>query len=142
MQANTNCMNQPWDPNTSFEMLIDQTKECSEMADAGNQPMSDQQIVNAPFTLVFNTGMFFDDCKSWNRKDPADQTWINFKTHFIDAQRFLQQQQQTSTASGYHANAAIHEHQHNQYNEAAAALANLATATAKPSLPLSPTTPS
>jgi hypothetical protein len=109
MQANTNSMNQPWDPNTPFEMLIDQIEECSKM-DAGNQPMSNQQIVNAAFTLIFNTGIFFDDCKAWNQKDPANQTWIQFKGHFLDAPHLLCQQQQTSAASGYHANTTIQEH--------------------------------
>jgi hypothetical protein len=99
------------------------------MADAGNQTLSNQQIINAIFTLICNNGMFFDDYKSWNRKDTANQTWIYFKAHFLDAHHLLHQQQQTSAASGYHANAAIQHHQDSPSNDAAKALANLATAT-------------
>jgi hypothetical protein len=54
----------PWDPTTPFEHLIDQVEDTMELADAGNQPFfSPNQVVNTTYTLVFNTGLYFDKCK-------------------------------------------------------------------------------
>ena len=125
LQQNINKLQEPWDPNTPFEFLIDQIEECIEIADAGGQPFTPTQILNTAYTLVYNTGMYFDECKLWRPKLPADKTWANFKTHFLEAQRDLQLQQQTTQQAGFHANYA-NSHQ----EETAAALANLAKATA------------
>lgn len=126
LKANTDRLNAPWDPSTPFEMLIDQIEECQEVADIGNQPFSHQQIVNAAYTLVYNTGLFFEDCKAWNRKLEADKFWDNFKTHFFEAHRELRQQQTTQQAGFHGANAAI---ANEQQVELLTAIANLATAT-------------
>lgn len=126
LKTNTDRLNTPWDPSTPFEMLIDQVEECQELAEIGNQPYSHEQIVNAAYTLIYNTGMFFEDCKIWNKKPVAEKTWDNFKTFFFEAHRELRQQQ-TTQQSGFHAaNAAALADEHdNMYN----AIANLATAT-------------
>lgn len=126
LKANTDRLNAPWDPSTPFEMLIDQVEECQELAEIGNQPFSHEQIINAAYILVYNTGMFFEDCKTWNKKPIADKIWDNFKTFFFEAHRELRQQQ-TTQQSGFHgANAAALATEHdNMYN----AIANLATAT-------------
>ena len=74
--------------------------------------------------LVFQTGLFFDDCNAWRQKPDADKTWQNFKTHFTEAYRQHRLQTTTMQASSYHtAN-------HVSHTETAEALANLATATA------------
>lgn len=123
-------INTPWDPNTPFETLIDQIEECAEFAEAGNQPYTAPQILNTAYTLVYNTGMFFEDCKLWNRKPDADKTWVNFKTHFLEAQRELRLQQQTTKQAGYQANLSYQqENVEQQHRDTAEALANLATAT-------------
>jgi hypothetical protein len=127
---NANKLNTPWDPNTPFELLIEQIDECIDFADAGNQAFPANQIVNTAYTLVFNTGMFFDDCKDWLRKAVADRTWDNFKTFFLQAQSEHRQQQRTAAKSGYSANAALTGAKENIQEETAQALANLATATA------------
>lgn len=125
-------INEPWDPNMPFETMIDQIEECMEFAESGNQPFTSQQILNTAYTLVYNTGLFFDDCKLWNRKPDADKTWINFKAHFLEAQRELRLQQQTSKQAGFNqANLMTQEKEnyYQQHRETAEALANLATAT-------------
>jgi hypothetical protein len=132
--------NSPWDPSTPFESLIDQIKTAVEYADAGNQAYTPAQVVNTAFTLVFNTGLYFDECKLWHRQADAP-TWQGFKTFFLQATNELRIQQQTAQRAGFHnANAAWgSQEQHHgseanyndaQYTEATEALANLATATA------------
>jgi hypothetical protein len=74
LQRNQQRMLTPWDPSTSFELLINQIKEAQEMADVGNQPFSAPQIINTAYTLVFNIGLYFDECKTWNAKLAANTT--------------------------------------------------------------------
>ena len=45
LQQNYQKLNTAWDPNTPFELLIDQVEECMELADAGGQPFTSTQIV-------------------------------------------------------------------------------------------------
>jgi hypothetical protein len=77
------------------------------------------------YTLVYNTGLYFDECKEWKAKPEDDKTWENFKIFFLQAQTELRQQQQaTSARAGFSAVAEDKE------NQIADALANLATAQA------------
>lgn len=135
IKDNYDRMYTPWNPSTPFEMLIDQIDEAQEFADAGNQAFSAAQILNCAYTLVFNTGLFFDDCKAWNNKQDADKTWTNFKKHFAEAHRTLKLQQRTSQQAGFHgANAAYGSFQPTPtskfLDDTTEALANLATASA------------
>ena len=79
LEENTKTTKTPWDPTQPFEVVIDQIEEAITYADAGNQPFTDQQVLNTAFMLVFQTGLFFDDCKTWNAKNDAEKTWANFK---------------------------------------------------------------
>ena len=126
LQLNQAKLQEPWDPNTPFELLIDQIEECMEIADAGGQPFTHTQILNTAYTLVYNTGMYFDECKTWRQLPTNDKTWAKFKSHFLEAQKDLRLQQQTTQQAGFHSNFAA---QHNS-TETAQALANLAEATA------------
>jgi hypothetical protein len=122
---NQMAMNAPWDPNTPFETLIEQIEDAMEIADAASQAFTEAQILTLAYTLVYNTGLYFDECKEWKAKPAPDKTWDNFKMFFLDAQSELRQQQQaTSARAGFSASA---EDKENQITDA---LANLATAQA------------
>jgi hypothetical protein len=82
LKANSDLINTAWDPNTLFEMLIDQIETCSDIAKAGSQPFAAAQILNPAYTLVYNTGFFFDDCKAWNRKPAADNLGMHSRTTY------------------------------------------------------------
>ena len=58
----TACLTAPWDPTTTVKNLINQVKDTLKLADTGNQPFSPNQVVNTAYTLVFNTGLYFDKC--------------------------------------------------------------------------------
>ena len=121
LQKNIERMGKPWDPNSPVELLIDQIEAATEFATEGGQPITDAHKLNTAYTLVFNTGMFFDDCKEWDEKAAADKTWDNFKTHFLKAQQQQRNRQQTMQQSGYHtANALLAS----QMTETQEALAN------------------
>jgi hypothetical protein len=122
---NQTAMHQPWDPNTSFETLIKQLEDGIELADAANQAYTDAQVLTLAYTLVYNIGLYFDECKHWKARPAQDQTWNNFKTAFLTAQTELRlQQQATSSRTSFSAFA------NDKENQATDALANLAEATA------------
>ena len=128
LAANEERMKEQWDSNQPFETLIDQIEDAVELAEAGNQAFTPAQVLTTSYNLVYNTGLFFEDCKTWNRKPALTRTWENFKLHFLEAQQSLRLQQQTAQQAGFHgANQATVENQL-IHEETATALANLATA--------------
>ena len=67
------------------------------------------------FTIVENSGIYYDGVKEWRQKDTADKTWEAFKTFFAREFREIRVQPRTSASEGYgkttnmrggHANAA------------------------------------
>ena len=86
------------------------------------------------FTIVENSGIYYDGVKEWRQKYTADKTWEAFKKFFAREFREIRIQPRTSASEGYgtttnmrggNANAAEFERQQQQ----AEALANLAMAT-------------
>ena len=70
------------------------------------------------FTIVENTGIYYDGVKEWRWKDTADKTWETFKKFFARQFREIRIQPRTSASEGYgtttnmrggHANAAEFE---------------------------------
>ena len=122
-----------WDANTPIEMLFDQIDDAQDFAAAAGQPYTNNQLLTTAYNLVYATGLFFDDCKTWNRLPPNQKTMDNFKTMFQQAQRELRDQQCTTQQAGFQANGIwCQPTQNNDHplQETAEALANLATATA------------
>lgn len=132
LQTNDKHFHEPWDPSSPFETCIDKVETAIEYAADGNSPYTVLQIVNNAYNLVSQTGMYFEDCKAWDRLPELDKNWDNFKTHFLLAQQILRNQQATTQQGGYHANLATWNNAANDdyHTETATALANLATANA------------
>ena len=38
------------------------------------------------YTIVYNTGLFYDECDKWDDKKRARKTWVNFQAHFQSEQ--------------------------------------------------------
>ena len=85
LRENNQRMNAPYNPNKPFEVLIDQIEDAIDYAAVGNMPYTPTQIVNAAYNLLFDTGVFADECKEWRKRLAAEQTWENLKTAFIQA---------------------------------------------------------
>ena len=100
--------------------------------DAGHNPYTPLQVVTNTFQLVFQTGMFVQDCKDCKRTTLAEKMWANFKTFFDTAHQEWRESQATTSGNLYNtapitgasANAVI------QHNKTANTIACLATATA------------
>jgi hypothetical protein len=88
-------------------------------------------IVNVAYTLVFNTGLFPDACRTWQSRAVAAKTWAQFKIDFATAHREFRLTNQTAQQSGFHsANMMIEQGRDDSMQETAEAIAQLATATA------------
>ena len=119
-------LTQEWDPNQPFSDLIQRVQAVQEYAADGYRPISERDVVDAIYTVIFNTGLYYDDCEKWNDKTRVEQTWANFKTYFTEAQRKVKRRQKaTAKVGGFHgANSIIND----QLGQANDALVNMATA--------------
>ena len=63
LQDNNAQLRAPYDANFPIEELIDQVEGAVEYATAGNTPYTPLQVVGIAYQLIFQTGMFTDDCK-------------------------------------------------------------------------------
>jgi hypothetical protein len=61
-------------PNQPIQTIYSQIKEIQTYAQAGNQTFTGHQIVDAAYTLVYNTGVYYDDCDDWLNLPTAGQT--------------------------------------------------------------------
>ena len=121
-----------WDPNSPFDCLIQQLEDGQDYTDDGGQPYTADQLLCIAYTLVFKTGLYFEDCKGWNAKPNNEKTWTTFKTHFHHAQHLLRDQLRTTKQAGFTSIVAIHHRPNKtqpppEYREA---LINLATSAA------------
>ena len=132
LEDNDTKMRSLWDPNSPFDCLVQQLEDGQDYANDGSQPYTTDQLLRIAYTLVFKTGLYFEDCKAWNAKPNNEKTWTNFKAHFHCAQRLLRDQLHTTKQAGFTSNIAIHPQPNEtqpppEYREA---LVNLATSAA------------
>ena len=131
--ANRHRLSEEWDANRPFTDLIQRVQEVQEYARDGQRPISEHDIVDAIYTVVYNTGIFFDDCNEWDDKPMSSKTWLNFKQHFNAAQlKARRRQKATAKMGGFHgANSIQHQEQQAQLDNAENALINLMTTAAE-----------
>ena len=56
-------MNQSYDPSHPFEVLFNQIEDVIDYVAVEKVVFTTQQIVNTICNLVYNTGVFVDECK-------------------------------------------------------------------------------
>ena len=110
LEDNDTKMCATWDPNSPFDCLVKQIEDGEDYADDGGQPYTAEQLLRIAYTLVFKTGLYFEDCKTWNARPANQHTWDNFKIHFQTAQRLLRDQMRTTKQASFHSNFAQHTH--------------------------------
>jgi hypothetical protein len=92
---------EPWDGSSPFENIIERIDECVDFAEAAAQPYTAPQILSKIYTLVYDTGLYFDACEKWKDLPAASQTYDAFKLHFLKAQKTHRNQQRTMKQSNY-----------------------------------------
>ena len=93
-------MKQPITDETLFEEFVEQIDTAVD-AVATQVPYTRQQIVSIAFTMVENSGIYYDGAKEWHQKDTADKTWEAFKKVFAREFREIRVQPRTSASEGY-----------------------------------------
>ena len=66
LEDNDTRMHATWDPNSPFDCLVKHIEDGQDYADDGGQPYTAKQLLCITYTLVFKTGLYFEDCKTWN----------------------------------------------------------------------------
>ena len=107
LEDNDDRMRLPYDPTQPMETLYNQIEQAVDIAEAGQQPYTNKQVLTRAYNLILQTGLFTDPCREWRHKLPADKTWNNFKIHFAKAHKELRQQQDTAHRTGMHATNAV-----------------------------------
>lgn len=97
-------MKKEYDPNLPIERIFQQIEDAVAYADHGNDPISAVTVTNRAYTLVFQTGIFVDDCKEWKRLPPLQKTWIHFKTFFARAHQEWRESHATTAGAQFGAN--------------------------------------
>ena len=82
-------MNEPYDTNQPFEVIIDQIEDAIHFVSVGEALYTPKQILNTAYKLVFDTRLFQDECKEWRKLPEIEQTWDKFKNKFIEAHQDL-----------------------------------------------------
>ena len=132
LQENDAVFRNPYDTNQPIETLFDRVENCGYYAAAGNTPYSLEQVIGIAFQLVYQTGLFVDNCKSWKRLPTQQKTWIGFKKCFATVHNKWRESQSTTTSAEFHSAYLPQEEDTNQIyqQKTVDAIANLATATA------------
>jgi hypothetical protein len=110
LTQNYELLNAHYDPNQPIETLFQQVQDAGAFAVAGGHPYGAAMIVNVVYTLVFNTGLFPDECRVWQSRAIAGKMWEQFKTDFATAHREFRLTNQTAHQSGFHSANMMIEH--------------------------------
>ena len=54
---------EPWDANRKFQELVQRVHEIQEFLNDGGRTIYDKDIFNTIYMLVYNTGLFYDNCE-------------------------------------------------------------------------------
>ena len=100
LQENNVRIKQPITAETLFEEFVEQIKTAVDAVPT-QVPYTRHQIVSIAFTVVENSGIYYDGVKEWRQKDTADKTWEDFKTFFAREFREIRVQPRTSASEGY-----------------------------------------
>ena len=62
--------------------------------------IADEDIVDTIYTLMYNTGLLYDDCDKCNDRQRDKKTWANLQAHAQAAQREYNRKQKLLTRGG------------------------------------------
>jgi hypothetical protein len=94
-------MTEDWDGTSPFETVIKRLDECIKFALAGNNPYTQQQIINKAVTIIFKTGLYNEAVREWNKKLLPAKTYAALQTHFIEAQEQYEDEQANMQQAGF-----------------------------------------
>ena len=78
LQNNDARLRSLYESNQTFEKLIYKIENAVNYASTRDTPYTPSQIVEIDFQILFQTGLFNDDCKIWRRSSLHFQSYNNF----------------------------------------------------------------
>ena len=94
-------MTKTYNPDEHIQVLFSQIDDAQEIGIAANAPYSNEQLVQAGETAIVNTGQYIIPYTEWIAKRATDKTWLNFKTHFLEAYMTRKTVTTTSSQAGF-----------------------------------------
>ena len=90
-------------PQAPIDTVLNKVKDILEYGELARYRYTHIQATNISYTIINRTRKFQDAIKTWNRMNPIQQNWTNFKTHFRIAHCELKETGKlTMGDSGYH----------------------------------------
>jgi hypothetical protein len=83
----------PWSSEIPIAELFARIEDCKELAEAGQDPISEVGTVRIAYNIIFATGRFTEPCRAWRALPEEEQTWPNFQLKLTEANR---------ESAGYH----------------------------------------
>ena len=80
LEQNTNLMQ--YDPQIPVHTVFNQVEYLLEYGELAISPYTQIQTTTIAYTIITRTSKLQDESKIWNRMNPIQQNWINFKTQF------------------------------------------------------------
>ena len=121
LQGNNAKLRAPYDANHPVKNHFDQVENAVEYAAARKTPYSPEYVVTISFKVVFQTGLFLEDCKTWKRLPADSKTWATLTTFFATSHQEWRELQVTTAGFGFQ----LANHLYQQ--EMVDAISNLAT---------------
>lgn len=87
LEANAEKLETPWDPSTPIEVVFTNGKRCRDIAEAGDDPISDPAYIRALLKVFDQSGVFGTAIHEWKLKPAAQRTPENLKIHFMTANK-------------------------------------------------------
>ena len=84
--GNCSKLSELWDANRPFQELVQGVQEIQEFANDGGRTITNEDTVNTIYTLVYNTGLFYNNCNKWDDKQRDEKTLANFQANFLAVQ--------------------------------------------------------
>ena len=81
LEQNTKSMQD--DPYASINIVFNQVEDILEYRELDRSPYTHIQTTNISYKIINRKSKFQDAIKTWNRMNPFQHNWINFKTHFL-----------------------------------------------------------
>lgn len=108
LNKNMATLDAPWTPTESMEPLWRTAVIAQQVAQAGNDPITDATLLRKFHKVLTDSGVFTLDLRDWDKKAAVDRTWPNFKTHFTAANK---ERIKNATAGDLHsAHSALGQH--------------------------------
>lgn len=108
LEANRASLLTAWDVTLSIEQLWIRHTAIKQLAIAGNEPLSDNVVMEQTIVLFHNAGVFELGLDAWRRMPQTSKTYAAFKTHFTAENKERIQKLTVKEAGYYHrANAAM-----------------------------------